>query len=278
MRQAAVIILLLLLACATGFGQSSYKGLTPGTSTKADVLRVLGKEVKQASQTLLEYTEPGPEGIPQIFVQYRDTSAAAVVERIELVCDRGGECWKAVFGDPLIADAKREGREYADITVRENSGAFIRRVYFGPPLFLVSTWSINREKPQSRLGVYSPELFESAVPKRCTGTLLGEWETNRGRLILTDIPDAYRNGDRNGPETKGTFTLNNGTVTGSGRYTLTGEWRDATGSGTFEIKINMGHPYEPNLSDRRTFTGTWERKTGKGPKKGTWEGRCVEPN
>ena len=43
---------LLLFACATCFGQSTYKGLTPGQSTKTDVERVLGPPVKEHSETL----------------------------------------------------------------------------------------------------------------------------------------------------------------------------------------------------------------------------------
>lgn len=43
MSRIPFIILSVLLSCAAGFGQTSYKGLTPGKSTKADVERVLGR-------------------------------------------------------------------------------------------------------------------------------------------------------------------------------------------------------------------------------------------
>ena len=115
------------------------------------------------------------------------------------------------------------------------------------------------------------------MPKSCTGTFLGEWETNRGRLILADIPGTLN--AESLPDTKGTYAMNNGTVAGrvGATSTLTGEWKDATGSGTIQIKINPGSPFEPTWPDpRKVFTGTWERTTGRGPKQGILEGRCVE--
>lgn len=40
MKKILSATLLLLLACVNGFGQTSYKGLTPGQSTEADVEHV----------------------------------------------------------------------------------------------------------------------------------------------------------------------------------------------------------------------------------------------
>ena len=279
-------IFTLLTACAACFGQSTYKGLMPGKSTRVEAERVLGRPVKGVSATLLEYKEPAdlgrPEGVDRVYVQYREASPAAIIERIELLCDahpgreRRAGCYNLFRKLTMDVDTSRRGREVADMTERDSSGVFKRKGYYGPPVFLVRAWSTDKEAPQDRLGLYSPELFESSVPKSCTGTFLGEWETNRGRLILTDVPGVYRAGDWGSPETTGTYTANGGTVTGSGIHTLIGEWKDATGSGTFELEINIGHPYVPALDDRKVFTGTWERTSGKGPKKGKWEGRCVE--
>jgi hypothetical protein len=39
-----------LLTCIAGFGQSSYKGLTPGQSTRVDVERVLGRPPKHIAK------------------------------------------------------------------------------------------------------------------------------------------------------------------------------------------------------------------------------------
>lgn len=289
MNKIFTATMFLLLIYITGLGQTSYWGLTPGKSTKADVARVLGQAVKQVSGTLIEYREPEdvgkPEGIDKIYVQYRDESVTAVVERIELVCDYPGRAENrpdgcANFYSKITRDggASVRGRVYADRLEKESSGVFKTTAYYGSPVRLVRTWSRypGKETIQSRLGLYSVDLFDSVVPKNCTGTFLGEWETNRGRLILTDIPGAYYAGDWGLPETKGTFSMHNGTVTGRGLNTLTGEWKDATGSGTFELKIDPGSAFEPTWPDpRKVFTGTWERTSGKGPKKGTWEGRCV---
>ncbi len=47
MSRISFIILIVMLGWATCFGQSSFKGLTPGRSTRADVERVLGQPVKE---------------------------------------------------------------------------------------------------------------------------------------------------------------------------------------------------------------------------------------
>ena len=48
MNRTALVIICLLSSCAACFGQTSYKGLTPGTSTRADVERVLGRPVEKS--------------------------------------------------------------------------------------------------------------------------------------------------------------------------------------------------------------------------------------
>lgn len=72
----------LLLHSVASFGQSSYKGLTPGKSTRVDVERVLGRPVNKVSETLIEYRPQPLTG--KIYVQYRRSSP--VVERIEFLC------------------------------------------------------------------------------------------------------------------------------------------------------------------------------------------------
>jgi hypothetical protein len=278
------VVLFVLLAFATGFGQTIFQGLTPGKNTKAQAERVLGRPVKELSATLFEYKEPKDQpGVDKVFVQYRDASSAAAIERIELVCDYPGRADRPDgCGDLWVrlgatADLSVRGRMYADRIEKTSSGAFKTTRYHGPPSLLVRTWSKNsNETIQSRIGFYSVDLFDSVVPRNCTGTFLGEWETNRGRLILTDIPGTLN--AQSLPDTRGTYSMN-GTVTGrvGATSTLAGEWKDATGSGTFELKINPGSPFEVTWPDpKNVFTGTWERTTGRGPRKGTWEGRCVE--
>jgi hypothetical protein len=276
-------ILFLFVACATCFGQTSYKGLTPGKSTRADGERVFGQPKKMLSPTLAEF-EGGAE-VNKIYMQYRDTSSAAIVERIEFVCDYPGRAEGRPDGCSDLwlrlgpnAGAAASGRVYADLLEKTNSDIFKTTRYHGLPSLIVRTWSRKGDETiQSRLGLYSTDLFYSVVPKNCTGTFLGEWETNRGRLILTDIPGGL--GSDSEPDTRGTYSANNGSVTGrvGDTSTFTGEWKDATGSGSFNLKINPGSAFEVTWPDpKKVFTGTWERTTGRGPKKGTWAGRCVD--
>ena len=115
-----------LLTCASFFaftsaicvGQSSYKGLTPGTSTRAEAERVLGQPVKNVSATLIEY-RPQPL-TSKIYVQYRKDSP--VIERIEFFCElEKSDCsdffaqqnsamtdddWEGTVGDGLEKQAK----------------------------------------------------------------------------------------------------------------------------------------------------------------------------
>ena len=275
----AMFLLLASMAC---FGQTSFQGLTPGKSTRTDVERVLGQPVKTVSGTLIEYKEPEdfgrPEGFDKVWIQYRDTSSAAIVERIEVVCDyprkevRPDGC--SDYGS-IVGRKARPGRLHAQLVEQEKSGLVRATRYYGSPAFRVNTSRKEGEETvQVRVGLYSAALYDSVVPKTCTGTILGVWETNRGRLTISEVPGIL-DLSSNIPDTKGTYSTNNGTVIGFDRATFSGEWKDATGSGTFELKPSPAqNPF--TISPITSFTGTWERTSGKGPKKGTWEGRCVE--
>src|SRR2546421_12267818 len=82
MKKISCLPFFLLMACVTALGQTSFKRLTPGTSTRAEVERVLGQPVKKVSETLIEYRPQPLTG--KIYVQYRQGST--VVERIEILC------------------------------------------------------------------------------------------------------------------------------------------------------------------------------------------------
>src|SRR5216684_1558924 len=97
LNRLSIITLFALLSCSVCLGQSSFMGLTPGKSTRADVERVLGRPVKNVSETLVEYAPRQLKLIHagvtsnsgKIYVQYRDGSPTAVVERIEqILCAR----------------------------------------------------------------------------------------------------------------------------------------------------------------------------------------------
>jgi hypothetical protein len=263
-------ILFLFLACATCFGQTSYKGLTPGKSTRVDVERVLGQPVKSVSSTLIEYKSPDYLG--KTYVQYRDDSPTAQVDRIELTCMKimegtgykTNECSKIFDKEFDLYDARKwfsdEGQKWKE------------RHYFGPSRYMVFTRSGGDE---SRWAFYSKELYEAAAPKLigCTGTILGDWETNQGRLNIVRTGDlvSSSNGEKSAP-VRGTYSTNNGTFVGKleGRA-IYADWKDDTGAGKLSLR------YLP-LPSGEKILGDWERTTGTGPASGKWEGRCVETN
>ena len=51
----AILTFLLLVTAVTCFSQTSYKNLSPGKSTRADVERMFGQPVQSVSKTLAEY-------------------------------------------------------------------------------------------------------------------------------------------------------------------------------------------------------------------------------
>ena len=241
------IIFFALIACATGFGQSSFQGLTPGRSTKADVERALGRPVKEVSKTLVEYKSPGEPG--RLFVQYGGESAAAVVERVELICSSktgGAGCdnlLRSVASVVFDARVKESGKE--DTPTKAT-------VYFGAPQFIrfVEIWTGN--DMEYRLAYFSPELYEAAAPKGgCTGAISGTWDTNP---TFADSPEVYLNLGRVKIEKdgaggfRGTYQKNNGSFTlrldgsalqnfvyGHSRYK--GEWKDDAGAGTVVMSL-----------------------------------------
>ena len=243
------------LFCVSCFGQTSYKGLTPGQSTRADVDRVLGQPVKSVSKTLIEYKSPGNAG--QLFVQYRNDSPAAIVERIERACQPNSPC--ADIGQ-LTPPA-----EMLDAKVEPPGGFYSARPpfkriwYWGAPRFVVYTelWKTDRNpgNAEIRLAFYSKELYESAAPQGCTDTVLGTWESDSlGRMNILRDGD---NGNR-GTYSKntGSFTLNN---LGSGK------WKDDTGSGTINIKRHQDG-----------ITVEWRRTAGTGRGMLFDVARCVQ--
>ena len=266
-------VLLLSMNAAICFGQDSYKGLTPGRSTRFQVEREFGQPVKSLSGTLFEYF--GTPGVSKIYVQY-SAASPPVVLRIELVCDMEPTVQRGCFpkiGKGDLLDIWLEAKEDARIQTRPDESSSSIVTYFGSPDFVVYSRIEKAGKTQYRTGFYSKELYEAAVPKGgCTGLWYGIWDTNRGRMVLsaTNTPD--ENAHSSEFKVTGSFSTG-GTVTGlmSGVIFLTGEWKDGTGAGTMELQIN-------GLDETRqnSFKGTWKRASGKGPREGVWEGRCVD--
>ena len=295
MKKVVPAIVFIVLACATCVGQTSYKGLTPGRSTRADAERVLGRPVKEVSRTLVEYRSPGESG--RLFVQYGDEPAAAVVERVELTCSAkmgaGAGCDK--LSEPLMYvefDARVVAREEGP------NGQARATVYFGAPRFIrfMEAWKPGDEF-EYRLAFFSQELYEATAPKGgCTGTIFGTWENpptyanhpgyfNLGRVTIERVGD---------DGIRGVYQKNNGTLTLKrawqgdenflhGRRKFKGEWKDDTGGGTIEIEV--GHSGESMSAKIKRISG---RPQPKEPIPSTdptrqmieaispnWRGQCV---
>jgi hypothetical protein len=140
-------IFCLLLTCAACVGQSSYKGLTPGTSTRADVERALGEPTNKLTDRLLEYEEGGQ----QIYVQYSKESPTAI--RILVTYSPPSTRSDVLHrqGLPQVADARRTNKQ----------GAL--EEYFGSPSYIVLTYDENSKTEVTQVGYLSRDLFESVV-------------------------------------------------------------------------------------------------------------------
>lgn len=263
--RTSTMILFFLITCATCFGQSSYKGLTPGKSTRADVERLLGRPVKSVSKTLVEYKSP-EEGA-RLYVQYQDESPA-VVERIELTCfdndevhDKCGPVLNAIGQlDGVLEDASAS-------TIKQDGRTVIR--YFGAPRFMVWRLSGKGVNAEQRLAYYSQPLYESAVPRGgCTGTIFGTWQTERGRVTIV------RAGD-NGIE--GTYAKHNGSFSlkknEGGGYL--GDWKDDTGSGTIALLLD-NNSFSASLS--RGLAASASRNQPPARSSGAAVGAIIEPS
>lgn len=278
-RRMIVIMSLILLASVACFGQTTYMGITPGKSTKAEAERAFGPPVKKHSDKLVEYKGSGKA--QKVFVQYRDGSPASAVERVELIICAGAKgepekqrCTMTAtgmqyeFANPqgAVAITSSLSASTLDAFKQEiNPPVDKTRWYFGTPLYIVRTDIYRVEASEHvievRLALYSKELYEAAAPKgNCTGMLRGEWDTNRGRMTIARVDEVG--------QLRGTYSNNNGTFTGESRLfgAVSGKWRDDTGSGTMELDFMYG---------QKEFKGTWKRTSGTGPAEGTWEGRCV---
>jgi hypothetical protein len=270
-------IFFLLLTCAACLGQSSFKGLTPGKSTRADVERVLGRPVSKVSETLVEYAPPSNPAPARyrvkakVYVQYRRDSGT--VERIAVLV-RGEDTnaapapyWQSF--DRSYGEGWQSGLVDAKIEVKKETKTRLV-IYIGEALFAVYSSTTPYSYDDDRVEYYSRELYESAVPKTgCTGTLIGDWDSELGRMTITAVErtSKYR-------RVKGTYSKNNGSFVGLADFdSLKGEWKDATGTGTLELRIDS---YKSE--NRQAFIGDWTRQTGKGRAKVEVHGRCVEVN
>ncbi len=149
-------IAIAMIAANSVTAQSSYKGLTPGKSTRAEVARILGQPIKTYSDTLVDY---GPQSqTSKVRVQFRVDST--IIERIEVFC------WTETSTCDEFAKTARVNLA-ADHTETMQGDKF--RVFYPSPAFVVASGEmadVTKEKIQaSRLGFYSRELFEAELKK-----------------------------------------------------------------------------------------------------------------
>ena len=150
MQRKSTIILFILLSCVTCFAQSSFMGLTPGQSTRAEVERVLGQPVKKVSETLIEY-RPQPM-TSKVYVQYRKD--AAVIERIEVLC----KLEKSTCHDFI----KQLNLTITDDDWEASSGEdwLTEKKYYRAPFYVVLTGTSENFQ---RMAFYSRDLYEAAI-------------------------------------------------------------------------------------------------------------------
>ena len=145
------LLLALMLAGVPAAAVSTYKGLQPGKSTRADVERTLGQPVRTVSATLFEYSLA--DGPGSILVEFRPD---AVVDRIErrFVKPVSRTALLRSLGLPETPEEKGTNRE----------GKLVE--YFGDVKTLALTYA--SAEPRSGIisvGYYSMELFERGLGK-----------------------------------------------------------------------------------------------------------------
>lgn len=147
-----ILVFGLLAFCQSVLGVSTYMGLQPGLSTRADVEKVLGNPVQSISHALFEYSLPSGSG--KIIVEYR--AKDFVVDRIER------QFLKPVSRAALIRSLNLPENPEEKRLNKEGK----LEEYFGDILTLALTY--NSAEPNSgviSIGYYSMQLFERLLDK-----------------------------------------------------------------------------------------------------------------
>src|SRR5687768_8929470 len=206
------VLFFLAFASAGASAQSSFRGLTPGVSTREETSRVFGNPVRDVSETLSEYRITG--STDKIYVQFR--KGANVIERIEVLL-AAPSARSALISSLNLNDS--------EITSKINSRGK-REEYFGSGKFIVlSHVSSDDSSLVDRIGYYSPELFapvagsidagqaahgaQQATPPERSGTTSAT--TNSGDIGVTlDGESVGTSGDNAGKSKKsGRFSISN---------------------------------------------------------------------
>ncbi len=151
MREIIQIILLLLSANLVCQAQSSFEGLMPGKSRRADIERMLGRPLKQLSATLSEYKSQ--RTTEQIFVQYLADSDD--VARIEVT----------------YANTMDRSSALASLNLPSRSTGWHVNArnrleeYFSTACVVLTYTVADASTGVSRIGYYSRQLFDGASSK-----------------------------------------------------------------------------------------------------------------
>lgn len=157
MNRSLTVITVLIFGFVACFGQTSFKTITPGKTSRPEAERTLGKPVKAHSQTLIEYAPQALTG--KIFVQYRSDS---VVERIEMLCQTP----TTTCADLMKSMRMDLPNEPEKSSISETPAGSKWKYFYGSPRFIVTSGVVGETgegaTPPARLAFYSRDLYEAA--------------------------------------------------------------------------------------------------------------------
>jgi hypothetical protein len=141
----------ILVSSVPLLAQTSYKGVLPGITSRAQVEHAFGQAVKEVSSTLSEYEASDVAG--KIYVQFR--SGANVVERVELIYQDPND--RSEVAGPLKLPSRPTASQVNSKGKREE--------YYAAACIVLTFAGKSVEDGVSRVGYYSRELFDGAVPE-----------------------------------------------------------------------------------------------------------------
>ncbi len=245
-HRTLITIVFVLVGCVSALGQASYRGLTPGKSTRAEVARALGQPLRKVSPTLSEYKSN--KKTEQTFVQYRPDSA--IVERIEKIYS------DTVDRSVMLRTLNLPPQPTA---AQPNSKGRLEE-YFPTAAVVLTYGGAEITSGVKSVGYYSRELFESAASRIPTdsatpasnnslsGRWSGSWKNTRGGSGDTSVNIHEQDtgtitGDENG------WVIENGQRSGN---VLTWHYRNQNnGCRDYRVRWEVS-------SDGKTANGTYK--------------------
>lgn len=150
LKQIVITLLLILFVSECCFAVSTYKGLQPGRSTRADVEKAFGQPLGAISESIYEYRVAESGG--KLFVEYR--SGTQVIERIER------QFAKPISRAALLRSLNLSAQPEENGVSKEGK----LQEFFGDIKTLVLTYaSKETNSGVISLGYYSMELFEKSI-------------------------------------------------------------------------------------------------------------------